>query len=70
MLRLLQSVIAAGEVGEPVSAVLQSRDPDAPPFAYVQGGGGLFKDMGETRETKLCVHDLYTVGCLIDGVSR
>lgn len=40
-------MIAAGEVGEPVSAVLQSRDPAAPPFAYVQGGGGLFKDMGE-----------------------
>lgn len=40
-------MIEAGEVGEPVSAVLQSRDPDAPPFAYVKGGGGLFKDMGE-----------------------
>ena len=34
-------------MGEPVSAVLQSRDPAAPPFAYVKGGGGLFKDMGE-----------------------
>lgn len=44
---LLQAMIAAGEVGSPVSAVLQSRDPDAPPFAYVKGGGGLFKDMGE-----------------------
>lgn len=40
-------MVAAGEVGTPVSAVLQSRDPDAPPFAYVKGGGGLFKDMGE-----------------------
>ena len=40
-------MISAGEVGEPVSAVLQSRDPGAPPFAYVQGGGGLFKDMGK-----------------------
>lgn len=41
-------MIEAGEVGEPVSAVLQSRDPDAPPFEYVKGGGGLFKDMGES----------------------
>lgn len=43
-----QAMIEAGEVGEPVSAVLQSRDPDAPPFTYVKGGGGLFKDMGES----------------------
>lgn len=42
-----QGMIAAGEVGEPVSAVLQSRDPAAPPFEYVKGGGGLFKDMGK-----------------------
>lgn len=40
-------MIEAGEVGTPVSAVLQSRDPAAPPFDYVKGGGGLFKDMGE-----------------------
>jgi myo-inositol 2-dehydrogenase / D-chiro-inositol 1-dehydrogenase len=46
----LQKVIADGEVGKPVSAVLQSRDPGAPPFAYVKGGGGLFKDMA--------IHDL------------
>ncbi len=50
---MLQAVIEAGEVGEPVSAVLQSRDPDAPPFDYVKGGGGLFKDMGERRGNKL-----------------
>lgn len=42
----LQAMIKEGEVGEPVSAVLQSRDPAAPPFDYVKGGGGLFKDMG------------------------
>lgn len=46
----MQSVIAAGEVGKPVSAVLQSRDPAAPPFDYVKGGGGLYKDMGEIWE--------------------
>lgn len=42
-------MIEAGEVGTPVSAVLQSRDPAAPPFDYVKGGGGLFKDMGESE---------------------
>ncbi|CAM9738767.1 unnamed protein product [Ectocarpus sp. 6 AP-2014] len=46
----LQAMIEAGEVGTPVSAVLQSRDPAAPPFDYVKGGGGLFKDMA--------IHDL------------
>ncbi|CAN0152889.1 unnamed protein product, partial [Hapterophycus canaliculatus] len=57
-------MIAAGEVGEPVSAVLQSRDPDAPPFAYVKGGGGLFKDMGDGVRHELsngpcdAIHDL------------
>ena len=46
----LQKEIASGGVGKPVSAVLQSRDPGAPPFNYVKGGGGLFKDMA--------IHDL------------
>lgn len=46
----LRQVIANGEVGKPVSAVLQSRDPGPPPFEYVKGGGGLFKDMA--------IHDL------------
>jgi len=30
-------------VGDPISAILQSRDPSPPPFSYVKGGGGLFK---------------------------
>ncbi|KAG5184863.1 oxidoreductase [Tribonema minus] len=46
----LQKAVADGEVGRPISAVLQSRDPAPPPFAYVKGGGGLFKDMA--------IHDL------------
>ena len=49
-------MIAAGEVGSPVSAVLQSRDPGAPPFEYVKGGGGLYKDMGERKR---CLPYLY-----------
>ncbi len=39
---LLQA-IADGVVGDPISAILQSRDPSPPPFSYVKGGGGLFK---------------------------
>lgn len=35
--------IADGVVGDPISAILQSRDPSPPPFSYVKGGGGLFK---------------------------
>lgn len=42
--------IADGVVGDPISAILQSRDPSPPPFSYVKGGGGLFKDMA--------IHDL------------
>ncbi|TFJ80647.1 hypothetical protein NSK_008073 [Nannochloropsis salina CCMP1776] len=46
----LHKAIAEGSVGEPISAILQSRDPSPPPFSYVKGGGGLFKDMA--------IHDL------------
>lgn len=38
------------EVGEPFLIKLTSRDPAPPPKQYVEGGGGLFKDMA--------VHDL------------
>ena len=46
----LHKAIADGAVGDPISAILQSRDPSPPPFSYVKGGGGLFKDMA--------IHDL------------
>ena len=38
--------------GPIVSVKLTSRDPSPPPFEYVKGGGGIFKDMA--------VHDLGT----------
>ena len=38
------------QVGEVITIKLCSRDPAPPPFEYVKGGGGLFKDMA--------VHDL------------
>ena len=38
------------ELGETVQLKLCSRDPAPPPFEYVKGGGGIFKDMA--------VHDL------------
>jgi myo-inositol 2-dehydrogenase/D-chiro-inositol 1-dehydrogenase len=46
----LHKAIAENAIGDPISAILQSRDPAAPPLAYVKGGGGLFKDMA--------IHDL------------
>jgi len=47
--RVKQAVVS-GEVGEPIVVKLCSRDPAPPPFEYVKGGGGIFKDMA--------VHDL------------
>ena len=46
----VKQAIVGGEVGEIVQVKLCSRDPAPPPFEYVKGGGGLFKDMA--------VHDL------------
>ena len=46
----VKEAIVNGEVGEVVQIKLCSRDPAPPPFEYVQGGGGIFKDMA--------VHDL------------
>merc|ERR1711871_42493 len=46
----MEKAIADGEIGRPLQAILQSRDPAPPPFGYVKGGGGLFKDMA--------IHDL------------
>jgi len=47
--RVKESIIN-DEVGEIVQVKLCSRDPSPPPFEYVKGGGGIFKDMA--------VHDL------------
>ena len=46
----VKSSIETGEVGDIVQVKLCSRDPSPPPFEYVKGGGGIFKDMA--------VHDL------------
>mmetsp|Transcript_38752 Transcript_38752/g.121677 ORF Transcript_38752/g.121677 Transcript_38752/m.121677 type:complete len:536 (+) Transcript_38752:45-1652(+) len=42
--------IAEGTIGETIVVKLCSRDPAPPPLKYVQGGGGIFKDMA--------IHDL------------
>jgi len=55
----LHKAVVDGEVGEPVQAVLQSRDPSPPPFTYVKGGGGLFKDMA--------IHDLDIASWLMNA---
>ena len=46
----VKEAITKGEVGDVVQVKLCSRDPSPPPFEYVKGGGGIFKDMA--------VHDL------------
>lgn len=46
----VRQAIVDGEVGTPIVAKLCSRDPAPPPFSYVEGSGGIFKDMA--------VHDL------------
>ena len=46
----IKQALDKGEVGEPIVIKLCSRDPAPPPFEYVKGGGGIFKDMA--------VHDL------------
>ena len=55
----VKQAITNGEVGETIQIKLCSRDPSPPPFEYVKGGGGLFKDMA--------VHDLdmarFLMGC-------
>ncbi len=34
-----------GEIGDPEMLVITSRDPGAPPAAYIQASGGIFRDM-------------------------
>uniref|UniRef100_A0A6V1RSK2 Gfo/Idh/MocA-like oxidoreductase N-terminal domain-containing protein n=1 Tax=Heterosigma akashiwo TaxID=2829 RepID=A0A6V1RSK2_HETAK len=55
----VKEAIVRGQVGDPIQVKLTSRDPSPPPFEYVKGGGGIFKDMA--------VHDLdmsrFLMGC-------
>lgn len=41
----IKQAIVTGEIGEPIIVKLCSRDPAPPPYEYVKGGGGIFKDM-------------------------
>jgi myo-inositol 2-dehydrogenase/D-chiro-inositol 1-dehydrogenase len=41
----LKRRLDAGEVGDPEVLAITSRDPGAPPLAYLQRSGGIFKDM-------------------------
>jgi inositol 2-dehydrogenase len=55
----VKAAIDSKEIGEPIQLKLTSRDPSPPPFEYVRGGGGIFKDMA--------IHDLdmarFLMGC-------
>ena len=55
----VKQAIKSGEIGEVVTVKLCSRDPAPPPFEYVKGGGGIFKDMA--------VHDLDMARYLMDS---
>ncbi len=52
----LHDIVAKGEIGQPLSAILISRDTAPPPIAYVKGGGGVFKDQA--------IHDLDVARCV------
>ena len=41
----LKARIDAGEIGEQEVLTITSRDPGAPPMAYIKSSGGIFKDM-------------------------
>ncbi len=41
----LKRRLDAGEIGEPEVLAVTSRDPGAPPIAYIRRSGGIFKDM-------------------------
>ncbi len=41
----LKARLVAGEIGTPEMLVVTSRDPGAPPLAYIRSSGGIFKDM-------------------------
>jgi len=41
----LKARLDAGEIGTPEALAIISRDPGAPPVAYLQRSGGIFKDM-------------------------
>jgi len=43
----LKARLAAGEIGTSEMLVITSRDPQAPPVAYIKASGGIFRDMQE-----------------------
>jgi len=56
----IQARTAAGEIGPLEQLTIISRDPAAPPAAYLAGSGGIFHDM--------TVHDLDTAGYFLGEV--
>jgi myo-inositol 2-dehydrogenase/D-chiro-inositol 1-dehydrogenase len=41
----LKRRLDAGEIGKPEMLIISSRDPQAPPVAYIKASGGIFRDM-------------------------
>ena len=42
---IIQSRIAAGEIGDVELVTILSRDPSPPPISYIESSGGIFRDM-------------------------
>ncbi|MEP5728784.1 MAG: inositol 2-dehydrogenase [Sulfitobacter sp.] len=42
---LVQSRLAAGDIGNIEMVTIQSRDPNPPPVSYIKSSGGIFRDM-------------------------
>lgn len=57
----LRRRVLAGEIGQLEQLIITSRDPAPPPTAYLQGSGGIFKDMS--------IHDFDTARSLLGEIT-
>jgi myo-inositol 2-dehydrogenase / D-chiro-inositol 1-dehydrogenase len=53
----LKARLDAGEIGKPEMLIITSRDPQAPPVAYIKASGGIFRDM--------LIHDLESLNLIV-----
>lgn len=58
----LRTRVAAGEIGPVEQLTITSRDPGAPPAAYLAGSGGIFRDM--------TIHDFDTARSILGEITH